>query len=274
MIYGSSINLLESSSLSNIEISAEQIKEFCKLIPTDNILFEKKMEEEEFAASICKKLNFTPKHFKMISDAADEMVEIIQKFGISKKTISAIEMKAHDIVYRINTDLNHLFPKNDIKFAGLDLQNVNKSTTLTFFVVILNTLVLNIFWLLFRNKKLAQILTIGIICPVIEESAKRIAIKGGYAKEFTIVFNTIEFSSYVTQYCLTLGLGKIIAIRLLPVGMHLTTTLIHWLGENKEVQKCLGIENSKEEKQKLSTLAGICGCLVHMIWNLVATIAG
>lgn len=71
---------------------------------------------------------------------------------------------------------------------------------------------------------------------------------------------------YVTSFAPVVGLVKIIKTRLLTVGMHLTSTIVHFLTTNKEIQKKLGLDK-EEDKEKLSLIGFITGNLIHITWN-------
>ena len=110
------------------------------------------------------------------------------------------------------------------------------------------------------------VITITVAGPIIEEFAKQISIKGGFAVEFTALFNSSEILLYTYQFGNLHGVKNIVITRLKVALMHLSTTIIQWISNNAEA---LGIEN----KEKASVIGNILGVLIHAYWNSSA-IAG
>lgn len=103
-----------------------------------------------------------------------------------------------------------------------------------------------------------------ILAPILEEISKYISIKVNSTYEFFIIFNVIEFSMYTIAY-MNAGMPFLLIafIRLLTVGLHLTTTLI----QSKFIKKS---EESNDKKyEKIGLFIGI---LVHALWNLNAVV--
>ena len=120
------------------------------------------------------------------------------------------------------------------------------------------------------------IISTALVAPIMEENAKIVAVKGDFALEFSVVFNTFEFTEYVVAYGPAVGFGKMIAVRALVVGMHLSTTLVHYLSNNKTIvskinnpKKVSGYDTDDEDV-KATLLGKFLGTTIHMVWNTVA----
>lgn len=107
-----------------------------------------------------------------------------------------------------------------------------------------------------------NIFAVVILGPIIEEIAKHISIKQNNMWYFFIVFNTFEFTKYVAAM-MSFGVPFVVAgfIRLLVVGMHLSTTL---------VQKNFIDAADKLKQPSLETTGLFVGILMHFIWNSMA----
>lgn len=117
------------------------------------------------------------------------------------------------------------------------------------------------------------ILNLCIIAPIFEENAKMIAIKGGFAKEFTIVFNTYEFTSYVKSIVLQgESLGVAIVLRTVVIGMHVTTTIIQYLKSNKQILDKIDSPEA-DDNLKAQMTGHIIGVLIHSAWNSMAVVS-
>ena len=104
--------------------------------------------------------------------------------------------------------------------------------------------------------------------PIIEEASKSIAVKGGFEKEYMIVFNSYEFTSYVVQMT-AIGIPIIdsILLRGAVVGMHNFTTYINKLFSTEEFRKKFKIKDTKDAKDQATLCAYTIGTLIHVSWN-------
>jgi len=108
-------------------------------------------------------------------------------------------------------------------------------------------------------------ITIVLVGPVIEESCKKMAAKGGFSDEFNVVFNVFEFTGY---FMMNRSIANAL-VRLTVVGMHSVTSALHKLGRSEEAQKFFKCE-TEDEKKNLANIADTAGTLIHVIWNSVA----
>jgi hypothetical protein len=107
-----------------------------------------------------------------------------------------------------------------------------------------------------------NIFAIVILGPVIEEIAKHISIKQNNMWSFFIVFNAFEFTMYVNRM-MSMGIPFVVAafIRLLVVGMHLSTTLV----QKNFIDAAGKLNNPSFEKIGL-----FVGIFMHFLWNSTA----
>lgn len=111
----------------------------------------------------------------------------------------------------------------------------------------------------------AQYITAVLCAPICEEMFKRIAIKGGYEKEFTIVFNLCEFSLYIKRNEKTKYFVNLVISRLVCVGSHVLYTIIQWLTQNTEILTKWGIDPADHEKVEI--LGNALTTTMHSLWN-------
>lgn len=106
---------------------------------------------------------------------------------------------------------------------------------------------------------LVNMIAVSILAPIVEEIAKHISIKQNNMWYFFILFNTMEFTTYVLQM-MSKGVPFQAAafIRLLVIGMHLSTTL---------VQKKFIDAAKKTETPSLEKIGLFVGMLMHSFWN-------
>ena len=207
-----------------------------------------------------------------VRKCGDDIGEIIKKEGLSPKTIQKIQFRFNDLWQ----DIGHSFQTTKMfddnkKFAGMDRNLLINAFTLTCLTALVTTIEIIVLAALFGDVVGTNIAVV-VCAPINEETCKQIAIKGGFLKEFLVVFNTYEFSSYVAQYASVTGLGKIVLARTLAVGMHLTTSLVQWLSNNKNIQQMLGIEKDPDKQKKLSIMGKTIGTLLHGLWNGIAVL--
>lgn len=97
--------------------------------------------------------------------------------------------------------------------------------------------------------------TIILLAPLIEETAKFIAVKRDVTGKFLLIFNIAEFGKYVVGFfSVGVPLWKAISIRSFAVFMHYINTLVQKMGVEKD-------------KGKLGFAFGVA---IHMIFNLIS----
>lgn len=156
--------------------------------------------------------------------------------------------------------------KNNPKFLELDNEKFIASVKLFTIVVAINSIVGNILFLL--TGSVGYNLCIYIWVPIIEELSKSIAIKGGFIKEYTILFNGYEIVTNTIVYGKIIGYTRIIIARLKTSLMHITTTLLQWLTSNNDILEKCGI---KPDNIPLVNLIGrLLGIFIHSSWNYMS----
>lgn len=210
-------------------------------------------------------------------------VNYIMRFATEMTTYSIITISSNglnkrsfDMIAKKNIELTNKFVKYIMDSTDFDKvaekAHVPKNEKLvqafisTFTACIINVLFEGILSL-FLTHSVARTATAILCAPIIEEMMKRIAVKGGYIKEFTIVFNLVEFSQYVGKFSAIPGIKilNLILIRLAGVGLHLVTTVIHWLSNNVPLLTKLGVR--PEDHEKIEILGSALGVAIHCAWN-------
>lgn len=263
VIYG---NIFYKEPEIDINITPEQVQkisEYCLSldINIDNIL---PLTE----AGIRKmKLENKDKIKSKVDDFGKEITETIKEKGINKSVIAELGRKLKSFY----EDIADLISDSDIpglEVGNYDLNKIRQSWILLFYVSIINTLFIIILTGLFGN--IGRGLAIWLCAPLVEEGAKQISIRGKFATEFAVVFNMYEFSTYVLQMTMG-GINpiKAIKVRLFPVFMHLSTTIIQYISNNKDILKKLGLDK-EEDADKISFIGNVIGVLIHCTWNFLA----
>lgn len=161
----------------------------------------------------------------------------------------------------------------DLNMDGVQGKIAN-SLYLLFIVLLTSFCVETTLVLLFRG--VGTIISVTIVGPLIEEGAKQVAARNGYADVYNVIFNIFEFSGYVKKYVRQgAKLGKAVFLRLLTVGMHSANQLIAWASDNPEIGKKLGFKfDTEEDRQKNRSIAMGIQWAIHMAWNIVAVAFG
>lgn len=252
---------------SNFEMTAETVNRICE--SCKGIKYS--LAEQyilEAATPKCDLSRFGIKNAPaQVSKASNEIAKTIKTNGVNSETTKKIHNIISDLFKDLADSIDETIISADHKLKDLDdKRNVAKAITLFIFNLVINTICANVLGLLLGQFGLT--LVVCLTGPLIEEACKAIAVKGGFSKEFTIVFNAYEFTSYVTQNAIVYGLIRIVKIRLAALTMHLVNTAIHNLAESKEFKGKLGIkEDDKDANDKCTFAAYIITSLIHVSWN-------
>ena len=246
-----------------VNITPEQIQkisEFCMSIDIDT-------SEVLIESGISKlKLKNEDKINRSIELFGKEITDTIKQKGINKSVISEIGAKLKDFY----TDIAELISYSDIpglEIGEYDLNKIRQAWVLVFFTIVINTLFSIVLYSLFGN--VGRRLTIWVCAPLVEESAKQISIRGKFATEFAALFNMYEFSSYVSNMVIR-GIDPVraIKVRLFPVFLHLSTTIIQYISNNKELLNKLNINvENEEDSNAISFIGNVIALLIHGTWN-------
>lgn len=198
-----------------------------------------------------------------INKTCTNIINIIKKYGINKKSIDKIYKELDCNFSRI---ANRVAPSIKVDTTKWQYEKEKMRSAVILFLIVLsvNTTIHIVLWVIF-NQTIANNVTSVLVAPITEEFAKQVSIKGGFTAEFAAIFNAYEITSYTIKYSPFFGVEKMIIVRLKVALMHLTTTLIQWLTNNAKI---VGIEN----KEKASVIGNIVGVLIHGCWNSLAVL--
>lgn len=264
MIYST---IKEENMWDNLNVSPEKIQnlmEFCQLklsplLEKQEISIDREADKKKVAKYV-KPYSFD-RIAKDITVYANKASIVIKRKGLNSNSMKELDIIMSDAFKAISSDLD-LADIPELKFKGYDANKIRKSIVLTVYIYFLNSFC-DLLISLLLGPVIGGILTAVVIAPIIEESCKRASVVGGYASEFAIVFNTFEFSLYVTRYN---EVSKIIAIRLVAVGMHLITFVINWFSNNTKLISRLGMDKDND-KEEITNTGFLLGILIHSIWN-------
>ena len=251
------------------DISAEKINKYCVTSLTENeiyTLLEAKTKETNFS-----KLGLNDnKTKKSIAKTAKRSADLIKKEGINSKTRKTIfryigEMY-DEILYTNKVTVYGYLPDKAIdEIEKYDKKKIQKAFITFAEVVIAQFLIDTICTLLF-GLTIGNVLGYVFSAPLTEEAGKQLSIRGGYEKEYFVIFNAFEFTEYVVM-----GANPI--TRLGCIGFHLSTTIVQAIFNNSKLQKQLGVDlNNKDDVEKVNTIGQIIAMLMHGTWNAIAII--
>lgn len=213
--------------------------------------------------------NYQLKTMKIIKNTAQDMVHVILTQGITKGTgTKLVQIFQNGISEATKVSLSNIDYQSMKKIAPDSDQNkAQAALILTSQAAFVNSLFQLIFTLILRNRIVASALTAMICAPFTEEISKAIAIRGGYEKEFLLIFNAVEFGQYVIRYAPTKGLINIVITRLVCVGVHLSTTLVQWIFAH-----AADIGLAKANSDQKTMIGQIIAILMHASWNTMAVL--
>ena len=252
----------------DIEISAKEINEMFDINLNNEIITEAAISN--MISGVLNKLGLSkaaPKISAAVNDTAKKITTTLKEDGIGKESRQSILATISDMMDDITTILNDFNEEITFSVEQGTPQNIAKSISLTLIASCVNTLALIIFSIIITPA--AGQIVCGCICaPICEEFCKRTAIKGKYIKEFTIVFNMLEFSQYVGSSMGIYKISKVIILRIFTIGLHLATTVTQWLMNNPKFLEKIGINKDNEDAQKKCSVIGyVIGVLMHAAWN-------
>jgi hypothetical protein len=184
---------------------------------------------------------------KRIQDAGYDAEELEKK----------IKMKASTVAGGVRGSKNPEAASKSITrtlveiFKEIDVKHIPKSLLLLVLIFIINSFAAAILTVMFGPIG-GMVLTSVVVAPMTEEYAKNLSIKEGHSGTFFVVFNTAEVALY-------LGKGASLAVRMLPLMMHLTTTVVQ--------RRIMKDPNGPDDKDKKAFATGV---LIHGIYNFLA----
>ena len=262
-----------------VEAATENMSE--KDIKFKKFLDNNKSKFDMNAATKCsakmeKKLGLS-NHFIIgtASNIAAGIVKIIKSEGINKDSKTKINKLINTEFGKFVESINQTNIPEDSgkKFSKAKLK---KSIVLLCRVVFENSIIALVLSSLFGP--VGNYITGIIVAPIVEEMAKSAAVKGNFIAEFQFVFNLFEFSSYMKNMAVNNAagftnthMGKFAIVRLATVGMHLTTSIVHYISSNSKLLQKLKIKNEDDEKNAKG-IGLIIGFLIHAIWNTAGAV--
>lgn len=132
-------------------------------------------------------------------------------------------------------------------------------------VLVLNTVILVLFSSFFGPELGMMVLSL-ILGPVIEESAKRYAIKENYPWVYTGIFAGLELLDYVIKIVFAGGLLiPALIVRISTLMMHFATTAVQKYFHDKD-------ELEGNQDSTSTNIGYILAIFIHVTWNIVGTI--
>lgn len=267
MVYGYLIETTEDSLdfLAGIRnYTPEEINEICTKIKSSFVLTEDVLLEAADPTRPLSKM-FPKQGAKIASDVKEtghKIANVIKEDGINKESRKKIHNIIQDFYQSIADIMNDVFLPMEIA-NKYDASKLAKALSLTLMDAFINSIVMVVFSVIFGE--LGMKLMAVLCAPIVEEASKQIAIKGKFDVEYTVVFNTFELGTYVAQ-------GTPVKVRLICVGMHLTTTAIHKILMSEKVQQFLGLnKDDKDKKDKCGFIANLLCLFIHGTWNFLGS---
>jgi len=247
------------------DITSEQIKELIESLSFANISEDNYIIEEYITESANSKQLSKAK--KLSKETGEKIGNTIKEKGLTKESKKSIAKIYDDFIVSLKNNINEIIvPDNLVKKVDsgeYTAENIKRAIGLTLACICFNEIMI---WALSIIIPIGGgLIARGIVCPFVEETAKAIALKGKYSKEFTVIFNISEFSLYVIR-----GVNPL--LRLIPVGMHITTTLVQYFTSDEKIQKKLGLDK-EEDKEKLTFIGRIVAYLIHSAYNTILAIS-
>ena len=280
MYTGISLNELSNMYISFHQYDFDYFNEAFKDIPSNvasKISSTLKTKTKSLLKEICGKCK---SDFRFIEKDVDKVLndvgEDIKKNGLTSSVSSGMKSLSRiitNLLLKSDELMQDIADKLDLNMYGIQGKIAN-SLYLLFVVLLTSFCVETILVFLFRGA--GSIITMTIVGPLIEEGAKQVAARNGYAEVYNVIFNIFEFGGYVRLY-VSQGakLGKAVFVRLLSVGMHSVNQFIAWASDNPEIGKKLGFKfDTEEDRQKNRSIAMGIQWAIHMAWNVVAVAFG
>lgn len=252
-----------------IEFSPEEIQQICESCKCIQLSISESYIIESTIPSInLDKLGIKNLDIK-IKDTTNSIVGIIKSNGINSNANDQIYNIISDFFMYCAKSIDRSILKSFPNLSKLDQKNLAKGITLTILDGLINTIVCDVLTVLLGP--VGRVIWVCIAAPIVEESSKQIAVKGGFSTEYTIAFNTLEFSLYVSRFSRKMPIMNLIRTRALGVGMHVVNTAIHNLFNSDKFRKLFHIDNTKDNKDKCTFISFVICTLIHVSWNTASS---
>lgn len=259
-------NEISSFNENDFYLSAKDVQRICNNLNSNRSLLEDYIIEVAAPKSDFSKLGIKNSS-QMINKASKEIANTIKKNGATPETKKQIHNIVSDLFQEFadNIDAAVIAQNPGLKKCK-NKRNTQNALVLFIYILTISVLVNSVLTILMPAVGGTIYAIIG--APIIEEASKSIAVKGGFEKEYMIVFNSYEFTSYVVQMT-AIGIPIIdsILLRGAVVGMHNFTTYINKLFSTEEFRKKFKIKDTKDAKDQATLCAYTIGTLIHVSWN-------
>lgn len=256
-------NLLENFEKTNINFYNENLNLF------ENEKLKKDYEIIKSFKEKKEKKFFNSKYFNLIkeNDSVKKSLNLTNKIKKEKKTnkISEFINKIKIYLIELKEEWKNFFIS--IKNKEIDKKKLMLAAFLFLINLIINTITLNI--LFYFTGIFGYVITIALLGPLFEETCKRLSVIYKIDKEFFIIFNLYEFSSYVISFMNIQPTIKnfitIVIARGLAVTNHLIWTTYHQIGEKYYND----LENNKHKKL-VRIISFLIPLFLHILNNSIA----
>lgn len=276
-----SSSILDSIFLEeSIEISPEKINSIIESCNNINIYALKEAGIIFEAANFDSQLSKFGINKSKINNSGEKIVSVIKKEGLN----SGSKKKIHNIVSELFEEAAKDISIEKIlengKLKDIERSKLKRSLILLLWVLLINSLAATVLFIL---GPLGQFLTVSLVAPLVEESAKAISVKGDFEKEFWAVFNAFEFTSYIVKGAPTtiflkasgvdFGIKNLVRGRIAAVGMHTVNTVIHKVFDSEKFRRKFNIKDDKDAKDKSTFIGFVIAVLIHGTWNATAMLS-
>jgi len=253
------------------DITPEQINELCSF---NRYYIDYDILTESATESNLNKLGIDAKGKAAIQKCSKDIAKTIKEDGINSDSRKKIHNYIADTFKSLADGIKLQSESLIGETKNMNKQKAVKACLLVAWNILLNTIGINVLTILFGPVG-ASIGAIAI-APIVEESSKVISIKGGFEKEYYIIFNAFEFTSYISRGLPAVAFGQmtgsqLVRGRLAAVGMHTVNTAIHKLFDSDKIKQKLNIKSDEDSKDKANTTSFIIGVLLHGTWNALAS---
>ena len=247
--------------------SRDNIKSICE----DYDILSESAGADQNLNKFCQKIGISSSRLKTdIDNTGSKIANTIKTEGLNSKTKKTIADEFDSLTDKI---------KNYIKYGTADekliaelyddienskSEKIAQAISLTVMNFVVNTICHRILKILLGP--VGDALTSVVVAPFVEEVSKQVALKGGYSKEYTIIFNVFEFTNYVTAYKNIVPISVIVPVRLICIGLHLADTFVQWVTSDPKIMQKIGIE-SEEDKKNLKLVGFLTAFVMHSTWN-------
>lgn len=204
-----------------------------------------------------------------VMSVSKDITETIRDKGINKSVIEKIQ----DKLVETYTSIAELLTDSDLDEFRSTEYDANKLKNALILVILAGAInsIVNVIFMTIFGPQIGSTATSVICAPLVEETCKQVSIKGGFIKEFAVIFNAYEFTQYaIINSSLGIKFINVLVARGAVVLMHLTTTIIQYITSNTKILDKLGFTKEKNKKE-IGFIGNVLGICIHSLWNAFAT---